>query len=67
MGMAGWDHPHLTEMTSYKNPVKQPAKNPADEAGATTSRCLEVEPASGAARHPHSAGRVSPCTSCGFY
>lgn len=67
MGMAGWDHPHLTGMTSYKNPIQQPAKNPADEAVATTSRCLEVEPASVAARHPRSAGWASLCISSGVY
>lgn len=67
MGMAGWDHPHLTEMTSYKNPGKQPAKHPAEEAVATASRCSEVEPAEVAARHPHSAGGGSLCALCGFY
>lgn len=54
---AGWDHPHLTGMTSSKNPIEQPAKNPADEAAATTSRRWEVEPA----------GWGCVCTSCGFY
>lgn len=34
------DRPHLTGMTSCKNPVKQSAKNPADEAAGITSRCL---------------------------
>jgi len=67
MGLAGWDHPHLAGMASYKNSAKQPAKSPADEAAATTSRYLEVEPASAAARHPYSAGWVSLCTSRGGY
>lgn len=42
---AGWHHPHLTGVTSYKSSGKQTDRNPADEAVAIARMCLKVEPA----------------------